>query len=123
MFANIDPYRAFFHFGNELTLLSGSIMIVALLSSLIVERFACNYVCPLGGFVGLVALTGMSRIVKSNKPGQECTSCGMCDDVCPANLTPSTKIEARRCIMCAKCVDACEVSNSLVVSFAGMEWR
>lgn len=123
MFASFDPYRAFFHFGYELTILSATVMIVALLSSLIVERFACNYVCPLGGFVGVVAMAGMTRVVKTNKPGCECTNCGNCDTVCPANLTPSKTIETRRCFVCAKCVEACEISNSLVFSFAGKEWR
>ena len=123
IFADFDPYRAFFHFGFELTWLMILFMSVAIISSLIVERFACNYICPLGGVVGIVALGGMTRVIKTTKQGHECTSCGLCDAACPVNLTPSTHIEARRCIMCAKCVDACEISESLVFSFAGKEWR
>lgn len=123
VFATFDPYRAFFHYGFELTWLMILFMGVAIISSLVVERFACNYICPLGGFVGVVALAGMTKVSKSKQKGRECTSCGLCDAACPCNLTPSTHIEARRCILCAKCVDACEISNSLVFTFAGKEWN
>jgi polyferredoxin len=123
IFTTFDPYRAFFHYGNELTWLTILFMSTAIISSLVFERFACNYICPLGGFVGIVSLAGMTRIVKTKDDGHKCTDCGLCDKACPANLTPSKTLDHKRCYMCSKCVDACVVSESLVFSFAGKEWR
>lgn len=118
-FTNLDPYRALFHFGREMTPLLWIILICVLAVSLVWERGFCSYLCPLGGFIGTVNLAAFTRITNDSK---SCTNCGQCDQACPLGLTPSGKLEHTRCIMCGKCVDACELTGSLKVTFAGKAW-
>jgi polyferredoxin len=119
-FAHIDPYRAFFHFGREMTTELWIVLGVIFGLSIVLERGFCAYLCPLGGYVGLVSLAGFTKI-KNN--GEKCIDCKLCDRACPVNLTPSGKLEHHRCIMCFRCVDACIGTKSLCVSLADKEWR
>lgn len=118
-FTQMDPYRAFFHFGREMTPLLWIILISVLVVSLVWERGFCAYLCPLGGFIGLVNKGALTKITN---PSKSCSGCGQCDEECPLSLTPSGKLDDARCIMCGKCVDACEATGSLKVAFAGKEW-
>jgi len=120
-FASVDPYVIFFHFGRETTTPDFVLLLTILLFSLILERGFCAYLCPLGGFVGLMSFGSLTRISKTN---DKCISCSLCDKACPVNLTPSGIFEIHRCIMCGRCVDACpDKIATLEYTFAGRSWK
>ncbi len=120
VFAQIDPYRALMHFGRDWTPPMIIMLLSILVLSLLFERPFCNYLCPLGGVIGAVSTVSLTKVTREPS---SCTNCKMCDKVCPANLTPSGKLELHRCIMCGKCVTACPVDGALNITFAGKVWK
>jgi Dissimilatory sulfite reductase (desulfoviridin), alpha and beta subunits len=81
----------------------------------------------LGGLVALFSTfwpfkhVAMTRL---HKNGQKCTKCGVCKRVCPTQATDVyTKkggdVTESRCILCARCVEACPYEDALVLKIAG----
>jgi len=83
-----DPWAAYHHLlSSELIsgFLVGLILLgVSLAGSLLYDRFFCKYLCPMGGFLGLINRLGWFR-VKSNEA--TCTHCYACDKACPVKNT------------------------------------
>lgn len=77
---------------------------VVIISSMIVWRPFCKYVCPLGAVYGL--FNKFSVIRMHHDPGR-CVSCGSCADACRMNIDPVKEINSHECIRCGDCVRAC----------------
>ena len=93
-----------------------SILAILLLSSIVVYRPFCKYLCPLGGLYGLFNPVAFYRF---KVDPAKCTGCGACKKACrmdiPAYLTPNS-ID---CIRCGDCKRACPhgaITNSGVFS-------
>ena len=88
-------------------LLAFKIVIAALIviGCLIVSRFFCKVLCPLGAFYGF-----FNRIsfVQLETDHTACISCGKCSKVCPMDVNPSKNPNSMECIRCGKCIDQCE---------------
>ena len=88
-------------------LLAFKIVIAALIviGCLIVSRFFCKVLCPLGAFYGF-----FNRIsfVQLEMDHTACISCGKCSKVCPMDVNPSKNPNSMECIRCGKCIDQCE---------------
>ncbi len=116
-FADYDPFRALFHFKFEswvaYALVGGTVV-----GSMLVERFWCRYLCPLGAIVGALGTIGLVKVRRSE---DACTSCGMCDEACPARISVSTTpaVSDQHCTMCAECVGACPEPGAMHVSAGG----
>ena len=69
---------------------------------LVVERFFCRFLCPLGAFM---AIGGKLRIFSILKRRKECGSpCQLCSHDCPINaIEPSGKIKMDECFYCLDC--------------------
>ncbi len=119
-FISVDPYRAAFHFGAEMDIAKWLVLGGVFILALVLERGFCAYLCPLGAFVGTAHLAALTRVQKN---ANSCNDCGQCDAACPVNLTPSGKLEHHRCILCQRCIDACQFGDSLKLSFAGKAWE
>ena len=85
----------------------------------ILRRFWCNYVCAVGGFLGLFRCTKTLRVAFIEDTGHKCTQCGECRKACQLDLDPmGTKIYPL-CHNCGDCIAACEkaTDNANPLSF------
>jgi NAD-dependent dihydropyrimidine dehydrogenase PreA subunit len=83
-----DPWAAWNHL-LSVELISGFlvgliILIVSLVGSLLYDRFFCKYLCPMGGFLGLINRLGWFRVKRNDAT---CTHCMACNKACPVKDT------------------------------------
>jgi polyferredoxin len=107
----ICPVRSVF--GLNLTTWLWVSLAVFLAASILVDRFWCKYLCPLGAALGLFNKISPIRIVSDNN---HCNNCGRCDIECsmdiedvPSNLTDT------ECVRCLECMDTCAREGSLIL--------
>ena len=115
MFANIDPYNALFQFWtDEVAVPSLIILAITLVSSLLIQRPWCRYLCPYGALLGLF---NKIRIFKITRNPATCISCGKCDKACPMgiNVSKQEKITSHQCISCYECTSEvqCPVADTV----------
>jgi NapH/MauN family ferredoxin-type protein len=112
IFRNYDPYSSLMHFGAELEekIFGYSILAIIVIISLFSKSLWCRYFCPLGAFFGIIKKLSFFSIKRDNKT---CISCGICDNVCPANLKIQNVdvINHADCISCGNCVTHCPKSS------------
>lgn len=80
------------------------ILIITLLGCLMVCRFFCKVMCPLGAIYGLLNKISIYHM-ECHK--ETCVSCGKCQKVCPMDVNPMDNPNSMECIRCGKCVTAC----------------
>jgi polyferredoxin len=80
------------------------VLIGIVAGSLLVERFWCRALCPLGGLLGLAALASPF----GRKVGGGCNDCGKCHRMCPMGaIARDNRWDATACTKCLKCEKAC----------------
>ncbi len=81
-------------------------------ASLMIERFWCRYLCPLGALLAPLQKLGLLKVRRENS---ECVHCHLCGSACPMGLDPESKsVEtSAECLACGKCVEACPKSKAL----------
>jgi len=77
---------------------------VCLIMMMMVERFFCRYICPLGAFWSIFNKSSIFRLSCSE---DKCISCGLCQKVCPTNCAVYKVENSTDCIRCLKCIDSC----------------
>ena len=81
-----------------------AILIVTITGCVLVSRFFCKVMCPLGAIYSLlnpISVYGM------DVDGEKCVSCGACSRVCPMDVNPAVKPNSAECIRCGKCITTC----------------
>jgi polyferredoxin len=88
-----------FWFWNKMTMLT-----LILVGAVLISRFFCRVLCPLGAFYSLFSRVTLVRLefIEGN-----CVHCLSCVAHCPTGCRPYEKQDSRECILCLKCVDAC----------------
>jgi polyferredoxin len=103
------PVRAVFSF--QMTGLLVSVLITFVITSLLVKRFWCKYLCPLGAALAIFNKIAPLR-VKIND--NHCPHCGRCDAECPMDITPIPEsMRSLECIQCLECVETCTVPDAV----------
>lgn len=81
-----------------------TILIVTIIGCLLVYRFFCKTLCPLGAIYGLLNKISIYRLdVNEHK----CVNCGKCRQVCKMEVDPVKTPDSAECIRCGACADAC----------------
>ena len=80
------------------------ILIITLLSSIIIYRPFCRYVCPLGAVYGLFNKTSLYRIKIDS---EKCIGCGLCQKKCQLDIPVWQNPDSMDCIRCGECKTAC----------------
>lgn len=99
IFQYFEPFGTLFFFSRS-TLL-WVILIGFLVGSLLVKRFYCRYVCPLGAALGVVSLISPKRIRRV----AQCDICKVCEHACPTGAIRGPDIDFKECVRC----DLCEI--------------
>ena len=100
---------------GKLFALKISILLVVIVGSVVVHRFFCRVMCPLGAIYGLLNKYSLYRIDCAH---DKCIGCGRCKKVCPIELDPTIDFDSVECVRCGRCVDICPtkaMSRSLKV--------
>lgn len=98
-------------------LLLGFLLLGILLSVLFDGRIFCRFVCPVGGFIGLYALTSPLELrVKDvnlcrEHRDKECVVGSACGYGCPWLVYPGTLQRNVYCGLCGECVRSCSRDN------------
>lgn len=77
---------------------------IVVITSIVIYRPFCRYICPLGAFYSLFNRISFYRykIEKSN-----CIDCNVCSKSCKMNIEPNRNPNHRECIRCGECIKAC----------------
>jgi len=77
-----------------------------LLGMVLIARFWCRYLCPMGA---LLSMFNRVSILHLRLSDEKCTHCSACSSRCPMGLTPPLDYDNHNCIKCGECVEACEL--------------
>jgi len=104
--ASIEPFLTLFT--QNAGAIGWVLLIFMLAAAMFHFRFWCEYLCPVGAVLGLVAHKSFFKI----KLSKECTHCELCERVCPTRALimdehKDPEIDYPECILCGKCVEKC----------------
>ncbi len=71
-------------------------------------RFWCRSLCPGGA---LYTLLSQFRFLRIKNDLNRCTNCGICDTLCPYDITPSKGKLSLECDHCSLCITKCPVKS------------
>ncbi|MFA6184310.1 MAG: 4Fe-4S binding protein [Parcubacteria group bacterium] len=112
IFRGYDPFNALMHLGEEFDekVVGYLILVVLLIASLFSKNWWCRYFCPLGAGLGILKKISPFKIKRNETT---CVSCGICDEVCPANLNigNAKEVNSADCISCLNCIKDCPQSS------------
>jgi len=106
------PARAVFSF-HLTTVLMWGVLILFIASSMLVERFSCKYLCPLGA-----ALSIFNKIspVRLSANSTVCNHCGRCDIDCSMGIqNVPDNLNQAECIRCLECLETCARADALEI--------
>jgi len=94
---------------------TGIVLLILIVASIVIQNFWCRYLCPYGAFLGLVSLISPSRITRETST---CIDCGKCSQACPSLLPVDRLIQIRsaECTGCLECVAVCPARDTLAMN-------
>lgn len=113
LFCEYDPFKVAFNLISPST--TGWVLLgILLVSSVLVYRPFCRFMCPVGLSLGWVSLIPGARKLDKN---DTCVNCKKCDVACQQRaLVHENKVTTLRvqdCILCGECISECNVKKSL----------
>ena len=97
------PFKTLFQFRLSSTL-SWGVLALLVMGSLLVERFWCRYLCPLGALLALFNKIAPLRV----RTGASCVDCGRCGQTCGMGIEQRPEaMRSGECIRCLDCLDSC----------------
>ena len=111
------PVRAVFSL--HMTTLLWVSLAVFLAGSVLVERFWCKYLCPLGATLAIFNKVSPVRLVSD---GQHCNTCGRCDIECSMDIQDVPRnLHDAECVRCMECLNTCAREGSLILQIGYKE--
>jgi len=81
-----------------------TIFLTAVLFNLIIPRFYCRFICPLGALFAIISRFAIWRIGKMQS---ECSDCKLCNKACEGACEPAGKMRISECVLCLNCREDC----------------
>jgi polyferredoxin len=72
--------------------------------NLVIPRFFCRVLCPLGAFLGVLSRFALWRI---ERDVTKCTDCDICLKGCEGAASPQGALRKSECFVCFNCIDDC----------------
>jgi polyferredoxin/ferredoxin len=88
-----------------------AIFAAAVLLNLVIPRFYCRFICPLGALFGVLDRFAIWRIGKNQS---QCINCKLCEQSCEGGCEPGGSIKISECVLCFNCLHIC---NDNTISF------
>ncbi len=82
-----------------------TVFLTTVLLNLVIPRFYCRFICPLGALFGILGRFAIWRIGKKQKT---CSDCKLCEKSCEGGCQPSGSIRTSECVLCFNCLDDCK---------------
>lgn len=96
------------------------LMILGLVGmNLVIPRFFCRVLCPLGAFLGVLSRFSLWRIDRNLT---KCTDCDLCLKHCEGAADPQAALRKSECFVCFNCIDDCP-EDALTFRFAPPTWK
>jgi polyferredoxin len=89
------------HYGAWLI---GLLLVGMLGMNLVIPRFFCRVLCPLGALLGVLSRFSLWRI---DRDLSKCTDCDLCLKGCEGASDPHTLLRQSECFVCFNCIDDC----------------
>jgi len=82
----------------------GLVILVLVGMNLVIPRFFCRVLCPLGAFLGVLSRFALWRI---DRDLTRCTDCDLCLKHCEGAADPQAALRKSECFVCFNCLDDC----------------
>lgn len=110
--------------GTEARVFVGSfwigVMIFVLVGmNVVIPRFFCRVMCPLGALLGVISRFSLFRI---NRDVHKCTDCNLCMTRCEGAADPQGQVRVSECFSCMNCIDDCP-EDALTFSMVGLDTK
>jgi polyferredoxin len=115
-FTNFISVPSRFYEGAWLVL---TIFLAAVLLNILIPRFYCRFICPLGALFGVINRFAIWRIGQNQN---DCIQCRMCEKSCEGGCEPRGNMRISECVLCFNCLDDCNhgvISYQTIPSTAG----
>ncbi|NLX13942.1 MAG: 4Fe-4S dicluster domain-containing protein [Phycisphaerales bacterium] len=83
---------------------TGFIVLVLVGMNLVIPRFFCRVLCPLGALLGVFSRFSLWRI---ERDPSKCTNCDTCLKNCEGACDPHTQLRKSECFVCFNCIEDC----------------
>lgn len=87
--------------------------------NLIIPRFFCRVLCPLGAFLGWLSRFSLWRI---DRDLTKCTDCNLCLKHCEGAADPQAALRKSECFVCFNCIDDCP-EDALSFKLTPPSWK
>ncbi len=96
------------------------LMIVFLVGmNVVIPRFFCRTLCPLGALLGVISRYSLFRI---NRDVHKCTDCNLCLTRCEGAADPQGEVRLSECFSCMNCIDDCP-EDALSFTMFGLDTK
>ncbi len=102
---NLAPFSPLFRLQWNLIPVMATIAIT--LSSVFIYRPFCQFLCPLGAYLGCVSLINKRTIIP-----KDCLHCNQCSSQCGAQAITKGTIDKKECFVCGECLASCNIIPS-----------
>ena len=82
----------------------GGLLLALLGLTLLIPRFFCRVLCPLGALLGVLSRFSLWRI---DRDLTRCTDCDLCLRSCEGASDPQAALRKSECFVCFNCIDDC----------------